>query len=253
METQMASLFPCSCGVPGASAARRYRRGFTLIELLTVLAILGVLATLLISSIISVRSSADSAHCLSNLRKIGTAIFTYKADNDGKMISYATVSGSGTSIEKYWLDLLSPYLSAPKDPSYFYSNLLSCPSDKRSRALENAQYTDYGLAGLNGILFGICSPQTGQSRFGAWLSNRAPNLATIPYLSQVMMVSDLDLYFAWSTADIENVDKQSWRHNQGINCVFADGHAEWRAKKDVSPDPTDVFWNGGNPDPVPIY
>lgn len=238
-----------------ADVAKRFssRRGFTLIELLVVIMVVGLLMVLIIPALKSARSSAESTQCLANLRRIGQAVFLYTGENRGKMMPYSTGDTNG-NVSGYWLSLLAPYMSSPKDPSYVYSAGFICPADKRPRnpSLSQRFYTDYGLAGLNGILFGVHNPDTGINRFSGYLSDRAPNFATIPQLSKAMMVSDIDFVYAWGSADIDDVSLQSWRHGNGINCVFADGHVERRKKSEVPTDPQDVFWNGGNPNPVPL-
>lgn len=57
------------------------RAAFTLIELLTVIAIIGILAAILIPVVQSVRSSARTSQCVSNLRQIGQACSLFEAEN----------------------------------------------------------------------------------------------------------------------------------------------------------------------------
>jgi type II secretory pathway pseudopilin PulG len=56
-----------------------------LVELLVVIAILAILAALLFPLASSMRRSTSSAISVSNLGKIGTAIVTYAADNNGTL------------------------------------------------------------------------------------------------------------------------------------------------------------------------
>jgi prepilin-type N-terminal cleavage/methylation domain-containing protein/prepilin-type processing-associated H-X9-DG protein len=58
---------------------------FTLIELLTVIAIIAILASILIPVVSSVRASARSAVCVSNLRQIHMGFMLYAEDNDGRL------------------------------------------------------------------------------------------------------------------------------------------------------------------------
>lgn len=56
--------------------------GFTLIELLTVIAVVGVVASLLFSALSSAQKRAQSLHCLSNLRELAQAQALYVADQN---------------------------------------------------------------------------------------------------------------------------------------------------------------------------
>lgn len=58
-------------------------RAFTLVELLAVIAIIAVMAALVIPVVGTVRKSARSSQCVSNLRQIGFAFPLYAADNRG--------------------------------------------------------------------------------------------------------------------------------------------------------------------------
>jgi len=60
-------------------------RGFTIVELLVVIAILAILASLLLPALNKMRSASREVVCLSNLRQIGQAFFTYAADNEGRL------------------------------------------------------------------------------------------------------------------------------------------------------------------------
>ncbi len=227
-------------------------RAFTLTELLVAIAIISTLLLFLLPMFRSTRMQAGAAACFSNLRVIGNAIFTYQGDHNGRMISYAELVNPADPSGgfKQWPLLLAPYLP-PKEPTYHYSPLLRCPGDRRPRATANPIYTDYGLAGLNGVLFGVHHPVTGTNRFNSWLAGRSPKMTSLPDRSQVMLVSDIDQLLVWGPGDLNNQQLQSWRHDGAIHAVFGDGHVKRLRRQDVPSNAQTPFWNGGNPLPIP--
>lgn len=67
----------------------RSEKAFTLVEMLTAVAILAVLAGLALLAMGGVRSQADRAETISNMRQIYTAIQAYSAENGGKLVPVA--------------------------------------------------------------------------------------------------------------------------------------------------------------------
>ena len=68
------------------------KKSFTLIELLVVIAIIAILAAMLLPALSAARERARSAHCISNLKQIGLALFMYSGSNDGN-IPYSRQGG----------------------------------------------------------------------------------------------------------------------------------------------------------------
>lgn len=90
---------------PSAKAA------FTLIELLVVIAIVAVLVVILLPAVGSVRSSANKAGCISNLRQIGAAMYSYAGEHEGRLPP-GYVNGVHTADNNWWFRLI-PYLDYP--------------------------------------------------------------------------------------------------------------------------------------------
>jgi prepilin-type N-terminal cleavage/methylation domain-containing protein len=80
----------------------RNQSGFTLIELLVVIAIIAVLASILLPTISRVRASAESTHCVSNLRNMQIANQMYAAQNNNKYLSGASFDGN-SDLSTAWL------------------------------------------------------------------------------------------------------------------------------------------------------
>lgn len=81
---------------------------FSLVEILVSVAILSILMTLLVPSWQAYQKMALSTHCASNLRQLGTAFFTYAAENNGQLPpGYANPGIPGQTMgERVWYQYL---------------------------------------------------------------------------------------------------------------------------------------------------
>lgn len=123
-------------------------QGFTLVELLVVVAILGLLAGLGIPAINNGLEAGRSAKCVANLRTIGTAVQSFAAANNGRILTFDLDPEDLDGIEDRWFQGLAPTL-ANGDNSIqgdapalkrLWENL-SCPScPKKYRSWEGASY-----------------------------------------------------------------------------------------------------------------
>ena len=96
-----------------AFTASKAPTAFTLVELLVVLGVIAVLVALLLPAVRGAARRADAVACLSNLRQIGQAHATYRADHKGATPLYR---GDG-----YWTDAHRRYYGDA-------DRLLHCPS-----------------------------------------------------------------------------------------------------------------------------
>lgn len=98
----MNRLMPCK-------AARRRPCGWTIIELLLVLAIISVLAGLLLPALKGARRGAIAAKCLTNLRNLQLAHWSYMMSNDGRFIDAGLPHGGLANDDVAWVNTLEEY------------------------------------------------------------------------------------------------------------------------------------------------
>ncbi|MGD9494785.1 MAG: DUF1559 domain-containing protein [Armatimonadota bacterium] len=200
------------------------RRGFTLIELLVVIAIIAILAAILFPVFARAREKARQTACLSNTKQIGLGLQMYVQDNDERLPRHyfpttmlvPLPDGSGTWNYMIWTQMIFPYVKN--------SDLFRCPSNAEN--LNWASVTTYNYA---------------YNYYGHGYLNHA-TLASIRYPAELLFCLDGSSYIAnpWpSTGQRPDrslrtnpgghyyIDAVKAWHNDGCNCVMADGHAKW--------------------------
>jgi prepilin-type N-terminal cleavage/methylation domain-containing protein len=219
------------------------RRGFTLIELLVVIAIIAILAAILFPVFAQARERARSISCLSNCKQIGTSVMMYAQDYDETYFWNPWPGGQNPdwnynipqpSLGFY--DLLQPYV---KNQGVF-----KCPSN--SDAFYSGNYPlNYKVTyGLNELLFGY----TGVS------------MAKLDAPADIAMIADSNsvwgTFIGMAVQDSDGIVRRYWlrsdgiswiygypRHFDGINAIFADGHAKFSGKPAVV-DTTNSLYYG---------
>ena len=191
---------------------------FTLIELLVVVAIIGILASLLLPSLGEARKKAKQAVCLSNQKQIGTAEAMYQDDND----QYHAVRDTIEYPQFYgWQMILAPYVGngSTTTSEVLSSGVYRCPSNQLAFANE---WQNGGI----GYNVEIGSIQTG--------TEIKVNQVEVP--QDTIMAADGN-----ETGGAVYLDNQIFapdspygvpgaRHKNGINAIWADGHAQWKSK-----------------------
>jgi len=98
------------------SNKRRLKGGFTLIELLVVIAIIAILSAILFPVFSRARENARRSSCVSNLKQLGTGVYMYTQDYDGRYPMASNVDGTA----RRWPDYIFPYVKS--------SQVFTCPS-----------------------------------------------------------------------------------------------------------------------------
>ncbi|AHF92798.1 prepilin-type N-terminal cleavage/methylation domain-containing protein [Opitutaceae bacterium TAV1] len=254
-------ISPSSRQIPGCRTSGHRLRGqcwdgFTLIELLAVIAIIGVLAAITLVTVGKVRSAAQSARCMANLKSIGTALLTYATDNKNMLPPAANLPNSPVPAVNYtgplfrqktfWFDALNPYMGHPAWAADRATNFPE-PTDTGSglpfpwQQCPSKTYTPLMRANV-GYGWNACN-------FG-WDGSKATSFGYAIRLDQVETPSRTiiagdskdpdfmpDQYaFDRYIYDYDHETRYPYpkRHNGGGNYVFLDGHVQRIAAERMS-------------------
>jgi prepilin-type N-terminal cleavage/methylation domain-containing protein/prepilin-type processing-associated H-X9-DG protein len=240
---------------------RTTRPGFTLIELLVVIAIIAILAAILFPVFAQAREKARSTQCLSNLKQIGIATRMYSQDYDEVLVPlylYSVHDTGGTLARGarrilLWEDLLQPYVKnsdvfvCPNWSSIFSSYRTTLPPGTGA----GLQKLKWSYAGNNWHWW-----PGGQNKapelLGVMGVNR-PGLGINATEASVDRPADTIYMLDSASVEIWNPTAHDWcnggkgydatpvtmyqgfpsrgnvhfRHSDGFNAVFVDGHAKW--------------------------
>jgi len=193
--------------------------GFSLVELLTAIAVIAILAGILIATVSGFRKMAHTTECASNLRNLGVGLRLYSQENGGKLPTagnFNTVPDVGEGLS--WMYALNTFLEE-RFPDMNQKSMLLCPSAADTYPNGQARRT-YGMnaAGTGGDI--------------------AMNLDTFVKPASTVLLMDTkhngggDGYFAFGAGSYNQY--ADWRHGDGVNVLFMDGHTENIKQDDIS-------------------
>lgn len=217
---------------------------FTLLELLIVIAIIAILAGFLLPALSKARDKTRQIVCCSNLRQIYLGTMNYANDYD----NWYAPSGYSTP-NNYWhcVMIIGGYIKVPMNVPLMNdcipaapTGILSCPSEKRK--------TFEGATGWNtwkGSHYGISYQLLWGIPFNA--TDKWGRISIMPRPGKMAFYGDKNPG-KFETFSGKAGELEKFRHGDGMEVVFVDGHAEWKKRSSVPHEEIDsvyyknVFW-----------
>jgi prepilin-type N-terminal cleavage/methylation domain-containing protein/prepilin-type processing-associated H-X9-DG protein len=231
-----------------ATRHSRSKRGFTLIELLVVIAIIAILASILFPVFARARENARRSSCLSNMKQIGLGLAQYTQDFDERLPMWSFINDTGTKTYG-WHWVLVPYIKS--------TGVYVCPSARRisPKLTDNRcdpTYVNYtganvstGGSGSYGYNYAYMGKYAGSAGNYTYETH---NISEISKVSETVAITEITAVIGnqpgttyyptlWNSKPASNVcgnsneftyfDNLGQWHFDGVNTVFADGHAKW--------------------------
>jgi len=214
-------------------------KGFTLIELLVVIAVIAILAAMLLPVLARGRLTAQRAACESNLNQLGVAAELYWDDNGGNCFNY--IFGATNSGQILWVGWLGPGAETTRPFDLSRGALFPYLNDGSVRLCPafDATMAQFKLKATN-IVFSY--------GYNVFLSSASPqpvNVAQIKPPAQIAVFADAaqvndfqapashnhpmieEWYYLDNPTNYPGPDYYPhghFRHLQGANVTFCDGH-----------------------------
>lgn len=227
----------------------RIRKAFTLIELLVVISVIAVLMAILMPALRRARDLGQRIVCANHVRSLGLANTLYAEDFHGWFVP---VMDRTLGEHRYWpsnrhFRHLVGYLGkqGPQDSTWHAPKQFRCPGDVVAiREVQDRQYTNWHSYGYN--LTDWYHTNWFEIGYAGHKTTTVPSPA-----SKIIFTESNDWWAHWPGAnyvigwDVLGHDTISpykdvgcdgptlYRHADGVNLAFYDGHVEYRKKDRV--------------------
>jgi len=197
-------------------------RGLTLVELLVVIAIVAILVAILLPALSRAREKAKQTSCSSNLRQIGLALSMYREDWDGVNLEARCDWSSDPPGRVAWEEQLAPYI-AGKEEATERMEVFRCPSFGPWRPACDLPNAGHGFVGGYGL-----NTYPGRSGGGFPAEEGISGLPEGEVGDEVSTIAVYEsLLCHWYEGHDWPYCQPAYRHNEGTNLLFLDGHVKW--------------------------
>jgi len=209
------------------------KKNFTLIELLVVIAIIAILASILLPALKGAMEKGRSISCTNNLKQIGMGFHLYFSDNKGRFSDNYPSSSGGAG---YWnqQQCIGQYV-IPDMPggATLLDRYIPCPSRKESEPqYANANKWSYAANATMKNSYLRCVDDPSQRGMVIDFASRSFYGPDNKYHDP----TDPSYSPFWAT----------YRHFDGINMLFCDGHVSYKKRLEILAKRNDLFHTGGN-------
>jgi prepilin-type N-terminal cleavage/methylation domain-containing protein/prepilin-type processing-associated H-X9-DG protein len=209
--------------------SRGLRAGFTLIELLVVIAIIAILASILFPVFSRARAKARAAKCLNNMKQLALAIHMYADDFDEVLPPWGWDTGGEYDTVLTWDQRIFSYTRN--------SDLLYCPDNQWGpHGAISKPYRSYAITAWTQT---VTTPYSlgdfyAPSRTALLVEKGAykPGMRSDAKAENVYQAGRQQGYPGYPSCAmfISSAFSKGYRHNDGLNFAFVDGHVKFYSK-----------------------